>query len=195
MAGLTGLLPKNTYGDLIRFNNANAGNPAAPATIQDGLGNALGIAIGGGWMQQTSGDAALNAGFTKANASLAATNLSFTVLAGRSYRITGCLQVSNTTAAEGVQIDFAGGSATATTFFMNSTAAGSVVVGTVVSTSLAGVINYTTITGTDYLNLNGYLLVNAAGTFIMRAAENTTATGTLTVGVGSWLELNDTVRV
>jgi hypothetical protein len=72
-------------------------------------------------------------------------------------------------------------------------AIGSVTPGTVASTSLAGVINYTVITGTDYVVLTGFLKVNAAGTLILRAAENSTALGTLTIGAGSWLALRDTV--
>jgi hypothetical protein len=72
---------------------------------------------------------------------------------------------------------------------------GTVVAGTVVSTTLAGVINYTTITGIDYIVLTGFLKVNAGGTLILRAAENTTSTGTLTVAAGSWVALNDTVAL
>ncbi len=147
----------------------------------------------GSWYQNTPGEACLASPFTKNNATLGVTLLSFTVKAGRSYRMEGILQVSNTTAAEGVQIAFDGGTATATTFFMSASAVGSVVAGTVVSTTLAGTITYTTVTGTDYVILRGFLKVNAAGTLIMRAAEATTATGTLTIGAGSWIALYDTV--
>lgn len=221
MAGLTGTLPKNTYGDLFYLNNANAGVPAAMANVLDGLGNATGLCIsstqvgfgttadnglkraaagvlavtnggsGAGWMQFLGGEAVLASPFTKNNASLASTNLSFTVTSGRSYRISGCLQISNSTAGEGAQFDFNGGGAGATTFFMSASIVGTAVAGTVVSTSLAGVINWTSVTGTDYVLLNGYLKPSSTGTFILRAAENTTSTGTLTVGAGSWLELTD----
>jgi hypothetical protein len=147
-----------------------------------------------GWIQNTNGAAALAANFTNNTATLAAhnTNLSFTVLAGRSYRIKGYLQVSNSTAAEGIQFDFGGGSVTATTFFVTGQAIGSVTAGTVVSTSLTGPISYSVVTGTDYIEVNGYLKVNAGGTVIIRFAENTTAVGTATLGAGSWIELTDT---
>lgn len=148
-----------------------------------------------GWMQNTAGEAALNANFTNATATLAATNLSWNVQAGRSYRIFGVLQVSNSTAGEGVQIAFDGGSATATTFFAAASAIGTVTPVAVVSTTLAGVINYSSITGTDYIIITGYLKVNAAGTLTLRAAENTHATGTLTIGAGSWIALADTVTL
>lgn len=145
-----------------------------------------------GWFQNTGGEAALTANFTEAVGVLTATNLSRSVVAGRSYRLIAFLQVSNSTAAEGVQLDFNGGSATATAFFAAASAIGSVVAGTVVSTALNGVINYTTVTGTDYIVIHGYLKVNAAGTFTLRAAENTSATGTMTLGAGSWMALMDT---
>lgn len=159
------------------------GNPAA------------GVVTVNSWIQNTGGEAALANPFTNATAVMANTNIQFTVIAGRSYRIEGILQVSNTTAGEGVQIDFNGGSATATTFFAAVTSTGTVVAGTPSSTSLAGVINFTSITGTDYININGYIKVNAGGTLILRAAENTHATGTLTVGAGSWIALADTVNL
>lgn len=180
------------------------GGIACPATSADvslyrlagdvwGVGS--GNISGAGWMQITAGEAALAAPFTNATAVMANTNISFNVIAGRSYRIEGILQVSNSTAGEGVQIDFNGGSATATTFFAAVTSTGTVVAGTLSSTSLAGVINFTSITGTDYIAINGYIKVNAGGTLILRAAENTHATGTLTVGAGSWIALADTVNL
>jgi len=150
---------------------------------------------GNGWCQITAGEAALAANFTNATATMANTNISLTVIAGRAYRIEGMLQVSNSTAGDGVQLDFNGGSATATTFFAAATAVGTVVSGTLSSTTLAGVINFTSITGTDYIAINGYILVNAGGTLILRAAENTHTTGTLTLGAGSWITLSDTVNL
>lgn len=145
------------------------------------------------WLQQTPGEGVLNAAFTRADATLTNTALSYTVIAGRNYRIHGVLQASNTTATEGIKFDFAGGTATATTFFMSANAIGSVVAGTVTSTALSTALNYTTLTGTDYIILEGYLKVNAAGTLILRAAENTTAAGTVTIGAGSFIALDDSV--
>lgn len=222
MAGLTGTLPKNTYGDLFYMNNSNSGVPASMSRVQDGLGNNTGLSIsstqvgiagtdvgfsrlaanvmnitngssGGGWCQFTAGEAVLASPFTNNTATLSAhnTNLSFTVISGRSYRITGCLQVSNSTAGEGAQFDFNGGGASATTFFMNASVVGTVSAGTVVTTTLAGAVNWTSVTSTVYINLQGYLKAGSTGTFIMRGAENTTSTGTMTLGAGSWLELTD----
>lgn len=161
---------------------------AGVAKVNDG-------STGSGWLQNTAGEASLTTAFTRSDTTLTNTALSLTVIAGRSYRVTGCLQVSNSTATEGVKFDFAGGTATATTFFAGAYAAGSVTAGTVTSVSLAGVINYSVITGTDLVYFFGFLKVNAGGTIILRAAENSTALGTATLGAGSWMALNDTVQL
>jgi hypothetical protein len=192
MAGLSGLLPKNTYGDLLQAGNSGAGVPSSLQQISDGLGNLTGLRLSTtqGWMQNAF-SAALASGFTDATGTLAATALSVTLLAGRSYAIQGCFQVSNSLAADGFQCSFNGGTATATTFFMSAAVVGSVVAGTVVSTTLAGVINWTTTTATDYILLSGYLKVNAGGTFIVKAASNTHVSGTMTLGAGSWISLTD----
>jgi hypothetical protein len=172
---------------------------AADAYLSRAAANVLRTAKNDGtiptWLQDTPGVACLASNFTNATATMANTNLSFTVIAGRSYQIEGLLQVSNSTAGEGVQLDFNGGTATATTFFMSVNNIGTVVAGTVTAAALATAMNYTSVTGTVYLLLNGFLKVNAAGTLILRAAENTHSTGTLTIGAGSWLRLRDTVAL
>lgn len=149
----------------------------------------------GGMIQNTGGESALNSAFTNNTATFASTNLSLPLIAGRSYRIEGYLIISNSTATEGAQFDFNGGTATATVFDVAISAVGSVTPGTVASTSLAGVLNYTVVTGTDRVFVRGYIKVNAGGTFILRAAENTTALGTFTLAAGSWLAAYDTVRL
>lgn len=158
------------------------------------VGPSDGGATANTWFQNTGGEACLAAVFTNATATLAPTALaSLPLTGGRSYRIEGLLQVSNTVAAEGVQFNFNGGTATATTFFVAAQAVGSVTAGTLASTTLAGVLNYTVVTGTDYILISGFIKVNAGGTVILQAAENSHATGTLTLGAGSWLAFYDTV--
>ncbi len=142
-------------------------------------------------MVDTIGDAALAANFTDALGVLLPTHLAFNLVAGKSYRIEGYLIVSNSLAADGSQFDFAGGTATATTFNAALQAVGSVVAGTIVSAALATVLNFTTNTGTDRIFINGYIKVNAGGTLILRAATNTTASGTMTLGAGSWLSVKE----
>ncbi len=152
-------------------------------------------ASGSGWIQNSGGEAALSAAYTRSDATLTVTNISFTVIAGRSYRIVGLLQVSNTVAGEGVQFDFGGGTATATTFFIAAgvlASGGTVVTGVPSGTTLTTALTFTTITGTCYLMVQGFLKCNAGGTLILRAAEASTATGTATLGIGSWVALADT---
>lgn len=150
---------------------------------------------GNGWLQNSAGEGALDANFTRSNATLTATNLSYTVIAGRSYRIEGYLIVSNSTATEGAKFDFAGGTATATTFDLALDNLGTFVAGTTVSAALSTVLNYMTVTGTNRILVRGFLKVNAGGTLILRAAEDTTAVGTMTLAAGSWLALSDTVAL
>jgi hypothetical protein len=148
-----------------------------------------------GWLQNSAGEAALAANFTNATATLNNTNLSLTVIAGRSYRIEGILQVSNSVAGEGCQFDFNGGAATATTFWIAADSTGTNTPGTVVATALNGAINFSSVTGTNYIRVRGYLKCNAAGTLILRFSENSSSTGTATLGAGSWIALADTVTL
>jgi hypothetical protein len=226
MAGLTGTQIKATYGDVVQLNNAGAGVPAALQQCQDGLGNATGIWIsttqigvgstgdnglaraaagvlqvtnggaGKGWMQVQAGEMALASPATNATAVLAATNISTTVVAGRSYRIDGFLQLSNSTAGEGWQIDFGGGGCSATTFAVAiSTISGTQTLTGTVATSLTTALTCSSVTATCYVRVTGYLKVNAGGTLTLRLAENTHSTGTVTLAAGSWIALYDTVNL
>jgi hypothetical protein len=166
------------------------------ARVAGGVVQSTNGSAGAGWIQNTAGEGALAANFTKANATLGATNISFTVIAGRSYRIDGEFIMSNSVAGEGGQFDFGGGSCSATTFDLAVVGSnGTNTPGTTNSTSLTGAINYSSITGTNRVRFSGYLKVNAGGTLIVRAAENTTSTGTFTLGAGSWVALADTVAL
>lgn len=124
------------------------------------------------------------------------TDLSITLLAGRKYTGRIVVKCNNSVAAEGIKFDFNGGGATMTSFWaaVNAFAAsGTVTPGTTISTSLAGVLNYTTITGETVFLLTLSMVVNAGGTFTIRFAENSTATGTATVELGSFTQLEDSV--
>jgi hypothetical protein len=148
------------------------------------------------WVQNTGGVAVLASAFTNANATLTATNLSWTVIAGRYYDIDLELKVSNSTAADGFQMDFGGGSCSATTFWAEiALMNGSDIAGTVTATSLTGAMNYTTVTGTCYFRVKGRLKVNAGGTLILRAAGNTDVSGTMTLAALSGGMLNDVVAL
>lgn len=169
-------------------------NDIGLSRLAAGVLNVTNGSSGTGWIQNSAGEAALESAFTRSDATLTSTNLSLTVIAGRSYRITGYLIVSNSVAGEGAKFDFDGGTATATTFDVAFNAVGGTVVpGTIAATAIATDLNYTSVTGTTRIFVQGYLEVNAGGTFILRASEDTTATGTMTLAAGSWLALYDTV--
>jgi hypothetical protein len=223
MAGLTGLLPKNSYGDLIQMGNSGSGITASLRQVADGLGNATGMFLsttqigvggsdvgmkrvaasvaamtdGGGtnlaWLQE-AGYLALANNFTSVVNTFANTTLSFNVISGRSYQVAGLLAMGNSTIGEGAQLDFNGGGATMTTFVMVAQSmSGTNSPGTLVSTSLAGVINWTSITATSYIQFMGYFKPSSTGTLILRAAENSAhVSGTLTINANSWLSITDT---
>jgi hypothetical protein len=148
-----------------------------------------------GWVQNTPGRARLTADVTENAAALKnLTDLSLTLVAGRKY--TGKLVVKclDSVAAEGIQFDFNGGAATMTNFWAGAgvlASGGTDVIGTNISTSLAGVINFTTLTGESVVVIEISLVCNAGGTFIPRFAQNTHAAGTATARLGSYLWLED----
>lgn len=178
---------------------SDADNEAASAAntglerLASGVVGATNGSTGTGWFQNQAGESALESDFTRADDTMTATTLSLTLISGRSYRITGCLKIANSTATDGCKIDFNGGAATITTFFAGVTFIGSVTAGVVVSEALDTDLTATVVTGTDMVIINGYVECDAGGTFILRAAEVTDAGGTLTIGAGSWLALYDTV--
>jgi hypothetical protein len=135
---------------------------------------------------------ALTSNFTNNTNTLNNTNLSFTVQAGVTYIIQGFMVFGNSTTTEGAKFDLGGGTCTATTYqcAFAGVAAGSLS-STGTHTLSSTIATYSSVTSADstFANLLGYLKVNAGGTLIYRAAENTTATGTFTLYAGTWLAL------
>jgi hypothetical protein len=147
------------------------------------------------YVQNTGGEAALAANFTNATATLASTNLSLTVIAGRNYRIEGKFYFNNSESL-GIQFTLGGGTATATTFWLSVDGyTGTLTAGTQSVTSLSSAITFTGNTGAGFVHFSGYLQVNTGGTLVVQAAESTTVSGTLTLEAGSWIALQDTVNL
>jgi hypothetical protein len=115
------------------------------------------------------------------------------IASGRKYTGRLVIKCNNSTAAEGIKFDFNGGSATVSAFWAAAaeTVGGTTVLGTVISTSLAGVINFTTITGETLIVIEFSFVASGAGTLIPRFAENSTAAGTATVELGSFINVNN----
>jgi hypothetical protein len=147
------------------------------------------------WIQNTAGRSRVASDVTKANTTFGnITGLSATLLAGRKYFGEVVIKCNNSQATEGIKFDFNGGTATMTSFWAaaGSLATGGVTAGTTIATSLSGAMNFTAVTGETVFILKVSFVVNAAGTFIPRFAEDSTAIGTATVEIGSSMSLEDT---
>jgi hypothetical protein len=124
------------------------------------------------------------------NATATMANLAdLTMQVQASQKVSGVLYVfaKNSTAGEGLQFDFNGGTATFTSieFGFGGTPAGATV-GTAFSQAIATAITCTTVATTDAcytIPFNG--VVNAAGTLIPRFAEVSHTSGTATVEINS----------
>jgi hypothetical protein len=150
-----------------------------------------------GWLNW-AGEGRLTSDVTNATAAFAnLTGLTITGLAaGRKYFGRLVLKCNNSVAAEGIQLDFNGGTATMTSFWAvaSVSAGGATVLGTVISTSLAGVLNLTTITGETLIVIDFSFVVNSVAggtTIIPRFAENSSTTGTVTAELGSFIWAQD----
>lgn len=193
-----------SMGTAILYSGANTG---ATTTALSYTADAVWrLADGGGatksWLQQSAGYIALNADYTNATATFSNTNLSVTVISGRTYAFSLSLFMSDSTAADGMKIDFSGGAAGVTNFIANAvltndTTGAAVNLTAATTAALATVINAAAMasTGVHLLVVEGSFVPSSSGTFIVRAAQNAHSTGTLTIKRGSWLQYNDVVAV
>jgi hypothetical protein len=188
------------YGIQIRASDGFGWGAIASAADTWLLRPAAKVIAANGWVQQAGGRARVIADQTENAGTLKSMGLTtdgtnpISLIAGRKYTGRMVVKCVNSTATEGIQFDFNGGSATMTSFWAGAgilASGGTDVIGTNISTSLAGVINFTTFTGESVVIFEISLVCNAAGTFIPRFAENTSAIGTATVRLGSWLWMED----
>jgi hypothetical protein len=160
----------------------------------DTNGSAGIITIPAGVLQNTPGRARLTADATNATATMAnLSDLSLTLLAGRKYTGRLVLIGSNSTGAEGLQFDFAGGSATMTSFqaILEASPLGATL-GVTSAGALGTALTNTVVATTDTVYaVYVTMVVNAGGTFIPRFAEISHTSGTATVRLGSSLWLED----
>ena len=128
--------------------------------------------------------------FTESAAVMTSTALSLDVISGKSYAFNLMLFVDDSVDSEGVAIDYDGGAATMTTFRAATTIIDSASV-TTHTTTLAGDVTHATLTGSGVITATGTFTPSSTGTFIIRARQNTHATGTLSVFGGSVLTLTE----
>lgn len=117
-------------------------------------------------------------------------HLSFTLKAGRKYSFKGHYHVT-TVASSGVKLDFDGGTTTATSFdvvvkFFTASAVA-------VSTATAIATDHGSTAAVLLVEFEGTIVVNAAGTFIPRFAQNaeTGAAESVVARLGSWMTMKD----
>lgn len=160
-----------------------------------GLTNSSGTA-GQKWLQQGAGELALNADYTNATAGFTSTNLSAAVISGRTYSFTCVLFFQDSTAADGAQFDFNGGSAGVTNFRAHASAVNATGTALVLtnanSTALATAIQVAlALTTQTCITIQGTFVPSGSGTFIVRGAQTAHTAGTLTIDRGSWLNIRD----
>lgn len=198
-AGLNGLTLGSTR--TVRWGAANYDNTMDVGLARDGVGvlkvnDGTAGTSGSGWIQNSAGVAILGSNFTSTSTTMANTNLSRTVIAGRKYSFRLLLPIDNATAGDGFKCDFDGGTATATTFYAVTHTMGVVTPGVDYSSALGTDLTTPSVTSTGFVVIEGTLVVNAGGTFILRAAKNSDAAGaTMTLLAGARMELNDLVSV
>lgn len=129
---------------------------------------------------------------TTTSTTMATTGLSVTLLAGKSYQFQAELFLSDSTSVDGAKIDFAGGTATATTFRAQVTAFDTALNLSSQPTALNTVASASTFTGAGAFEVHGYIKVNAGGTFIPEFAQAAHTTGTLTLAQGSFIRFIQT---
>lgn len=150
---------------------------------------------GNGWMQNSAGRSRVASNVTNTTVTPAnVTGLSATLIAGRKYTGELVLYCDEATAADGLRIDFDGGTATMTSFLAQGWLSDDTSTRPLArATALATDITDSTITGSTVVNIKFALVCNVAGTFIPRVAKEADAAGaTLTVTANSYMWLEDT---
>lgn len=120
------------------------------------------------------------------------TDLTVTLAAAGVYVGEMVLKCSNSTAAEGIAVDFDGGASTMTAFAAGAgvLTGGTTVAVTTVSSAIATDFDWSTITGETWITFRIGCTVNAGGTLIPRFRESTAhSTGIATIFQGSYLLL------
>ena len=173
-------------------------NGALPNTYGTGLSTPANgvLAIGKGTAAadgyfQWGGQSFLAADATNATTTMANTGLSVTVTTGRKYGFKCILFLDNSLDADGMKIDFDGGTATATNFRAHVTVFDNALNLSTQVTALATDVAATTIVGNTLVEVEGSFEPSSIGTFIPRFAGNTAVSGTLTLARGSNLTLFD----
>lgn len=164
---------------------------AAPAVVASSNGSS-----GKGWLQDSAGTARVATDVTNATATpVNLSTTSETFIAGRNYCGFFPVWALNSVAAEGLQIDMGGGTATFTNLKFSLVATppvSGVVIGVSTSTAPGTPLTVTTASTTTacyWIAFSG--VCNAGGTVILRGASLNPVTGTATFQQGTFLRSMD----
>lgn len=170
--------------------SSDVGGSAGDTTL-----NRLAAAVVGvtSWLQNTGGRSRVTTSdVTNATTTMApVTGLSATLIAGRKYSGKLILYVNDSVAADGIKVDFDGGTATMTSFRAHGTIFDAALLLSSQTTAIATDFVVATITGDAMVEVYFSFVCNGAGTFIPRFAKNAHTTGTATVYVNSFMWLDD----
>lgn len=168
----------------------------APAGSSSSSANALvtGATVDQNGMLGLLCEKRVSSNFDKTNATLTAiTGLSVTLTGAIAYSFIIVLHMQETTTG-GIQFDFNGGTATMTSFIadvvVNGVAGTATVQGVYRASALTSAYNLDDGSGNYRAIIQGTMLVNAAGTFQPRFAQNDAA-GTSRVLAGSWMKVTE----
>lgn len=178
----------------------SAGSDAILSRVAAGVLGSKGAAGTAYWFQSTAGRFTLSSDFTNATGTLSTLGFATVNLqSGRKYAFRMTLFASETTAADGIKLDWnGGGTATISAFLascvLTNDTGGNVAQVNSTSAAIGTLISATALSTTNVhlYECSGYITVSGTGTLVTRAAQNAHTTGTLTVKTGSWLWLEDT---
>jgi hypothetical protein len=199
------LTPATSTGPELQWNQAQSTTIPSFRFLNDndtGIGggtNRLSVIAGGveclagvGGMFQWPGESRVASNQTNATTTPQTTTLSVTLAAGRTYTFRCVLYCANSTAADGVAIDFDGGAATMTAFRAHANIYDTALLKSQQVSALATDISVAVATGDSLIQVQGAMTVNAGGTFIPRFFCAAATTGTLTLYALSHLVVFDT---
>lgn len=146
----------------------------------------------GTWFQATAGRSRVTSNVDNATATMAnITGLSATVKAGRKYSGEMVIYCSTDVEADGIKIDFDGGTATMTSFQAHYLDWNDVGPTSARTSALATDFEVAALQAGTCLHVKFSFVCNAAGTFIPRFAQVAHTTGTATVTTNSFMLIED----
>lgn len=134
----------------------------------------------GGW-EQWAGQCEVASDQTNSTTTPASSTCSISVTSGRKYNFECAFFFADSVAAEGARFDFDGGAATVSAFRTHSKVLDAALVTSVQTTALATDVTAATTTGDALFEAAGSFTASSTNTWIPRFAQNTHATGTITL--------------